>query len=129
MRKVRSEPSEQTKAVDRGHPPIALEHVRTLDLDHTDGLARQFLSGFGIGAAAVKLDSRADAARSWQAATGNGIGLTAPDARLAVQGYFLERGYQRTFEFSPHAGENFIGLRAGQARPVSAVLDQGGKNI
>src|SRR6202051_4344350 len=48
---------------------------------------------------------------------------------LAIQGHFLERSYQRTFEFSPHAAEDFIRLRAGHARPVSAILDQRGKNI
>src|ERR1700730_6033271 len=31
------------------HPPIALEDVRTVDLDHADGLARQLLAGLGIG--------------------------------------------------------------------------------
>src|SRR6185437_9808135 len=31
------------------HPPIALEHVGSLDLDHSDAVARDLLAGFGIG--------------------------------------------------------------------------------
>ena len=31
------------------HPPVALEHVRALDLDHADGVPRELLAGLGIG--------------------------------------------------------------------------------
>src|SRR5207248_11699920 len=31
------------------HPPITLEYVRALDLDHPDGVVRNLLAGLGIG--------------------------------------------------------------------------------
>jgi len=55
--------------------------------------------------------------------------VCARRALLAIQGHFLERRYQRTFELASHAAQDFVGLRPRHAGLVSAILDQRGKNI
>ena len=55
--------------------------------------------------------------------------LTPLKALLAVQGYFLERNHERTFELSAHAAQDFIGLGPRHGGLVSAILDQCRKNI
>src|SRR5712671_3131931 len=51
------------------------------------------------------------------------------EAPLTVQGHFLERNHERSFELSSHAAQDFKGLCPRHGGLVSAILDQCRKNI
>src|SRR5258705_9001938 len=55
--------------------------------------------------------------------------LTPLKALLAVQGHFLERNHERSFELSSHAAQDFKGLCPRHGGLVSAIFDQCRKNI
>jgi hypothetical protein len=55
--------------------------------------------------------------------------VTPLEAPLTVQGHFLERNHERSFELSSHAAQDFIGLCPRPRGLVSAILDQRRKNI
>src|SRR5258707_835229 len=51
------------------------------------------------------------------------------EALLTVQGHFLERNHERSFELSSHAAQDFKGLCPRHGGLVSAIFDQCRKNI
>src|SRR5206468_12434690 len=68
------------------HPPITLEYVRALDLDHADGVARNLLAGLGIG------DAHGHAGQGMADRAGHALAV------IGVRGVHVGFGHAVTFE-------------------------------